>query len=168
MVHGPFTRPPRGIREIRQVYGDIAVVGGQVVSPAGWESRNMVLVRDFPGIPLRGDGGAGRLYVHAAAELPLRAALERCVILGDGYAIRTIGCFAPRMKRSNSGELSLHAFGCAVDINAAENPQARLGTPDCRRDIPDAWVEAFESAGWTWGGHFPRPDPMHFQLASNY
>ena len=68
------------------------------------------------------------------------------------------GCFAPR-RIPGSGSLSLHAWGLAIDINAAANP--RLG--DSRQDR--RLVRAMEDAGFTWGGRWPTvPDPMHFEL----
>lgn len=148
---------PHGIVEIRRVYGDIQVAVGKVVAPPGWESANMIVVPDLPGWPKK-------RYIHKLIEEPLRAALAACIALGDGYEIKTLGCFAPRAKRSNPNVLSLHSWGVAVDLNAATNPMRKPLT----KDIPDAWIAAFEASGWTWGGNFPTPDPMHFQYATNY
>jgi hypothetical protein len=82
-----------------------------------------------------------------------RRGLTRVVDRAD-YA----GCFAPR-RIPGSGSLSLHAWGLAIDLNAAANP--RLG--DSRQDR--RLVRAMEDAGFTWGGRWPTvPDPMHFEL----
>lgn len=151
--------PPHGIAEIRKVYGDIAVANGQVVAPPHWESNNMIVVRDLPRV--------AKLYIHKLIEEPLRAALEGCVITSPAYEIRTIGCFNPRPKRV-SGELSVHSWGAAVDINAATNPLAPARGAPIVKDIPDAWIAVFEQIGFRWGGRFPRPDPMHFQFCSGY
>ena len=35
-------------------------------------------------------------------------------------------------------------------------------------DLPSGWVAAFEAEGFTWGGRFSLPDPMHFQWCSGY
>jgi hypothetical protein len=161
--------PPVGIDEIRAVYGDIEVVAGRVVAPQWWEQENMVIVTDFPLVEPR------RLYVHKLIAAPLRAALALCEAIG-GYELRTIGCFNPRPKRSDPNQLSLHSFGIAADLNAATNPPL-VGCPpdDPRRkfdsgtfDMPEAWVNAFRSLGWTWGGDFEGRyfDPMHLQYAS--
>ena len=163
-----WTSPPHGLAAIKATFGDIRVASGKV-SPASWESANMVVVWDFPGLPPRPDGSPRPLYVNRTIVEPLRAALAACVALGDGYAIRTIGCFAPRLKRVN-GDLSTHSWGVAIDINADTNPLAAPGVvlADAVRDMPDAWVEVFQGLGWTWGGRFPRPDPMHYQFCSGF
>jgi hypothetical protein len=151
--------PPHGLTQLKIAFGDIQVRGGQVVAPRDWESDNMIMVFDLPGVPVR------RLYVNKHVGPSLREALAACVALNDGYKIRTIGCFAPRVKRVN-GELSVHSWGAAIDINADTNPLSLDGV--LRRDIPDAWVAEFEKRGWTWGGRFKKPDSMHFQYISGY
>jgi hypothetical protein len=92
---------------------------------------------------------------------PLRRALRTLERRGlSGVVDRSdyAGCFAPR-RIPGSGSLSLHAWGLAIDINAAANPQ--LG--DSRQDR--RLVRAMEGAGFTWGGRWPTvPDPMHFEL----
>jgi hypothetical protein len=61
------------------------------------------------------------------------------------------GCFAPR-RIPQSGSLSLHAYGLAIDINAAANPQYADSRQDRRL------VRAMEAAGFTWAGAGrPRP-----------
>lgn len=147
--------PPHGLDAIRGTFGPITVEDGKITGPKGWESLNMKMVSDLPGVPKR-------LYINRAIEAPLRLALRRCLDLHDGYTIQTIGCFAPRGKRSNPSMLSMHSWGIAVDINAATNP---MKAPMVK-DIPDTWVAIFEELGWTWGGKFRIPDPMHFQWAS--
>lgn len=155
MCDEPLT-PPHGLQAIRQTYGQIVVSGDQVISPIGWEAVHLITVRDLPGYEGRG------VRIHRKVEMPLRAALARCKALDDGYKIQSLGCWCVRAKRGGSKELSLHSWAIAVDVNAATNPR---GNP-MRRDIPDAWVRAFEAEGWSWGGHFQTADPMHFQYAS--
>ncbi len=161
---------PHGIEEVRAAYGDIKIEigkgGWNIVSPPGWESLNCKIVRDLPGL------GDRVVYLHLCAEAPLRAALSSWVALGGNgfYEIRTIGCFNPRPKRvvRAAGRvgwdegLSLHSAAVAFDINASSNP---MRTPlTC--DMPAAFIKCFTDAGFIWGGNFPTPDPMHFQLAS--
>ena len=52
---------------------------------------------------------------------------------------------------------SMHSWGIALDINALTNV---LGT---QGDMPQPVVEAWEDEGGEWGGHWSRPDPMHFE-----
>ena len=160
--------PPRGLAEIRAAYGDVKIDrdqrgGWRIISPIGWERANCVGFTH----PVLGDR---KLWVNRVILEPLSAALwlsaERC----PEYVIRTIGCFNPRPKRTMGKpagvvgwpRLSMHAVAAAVDINAASNP---MQDPLCT-DMPDEWVKAWMDVGWTWGGGFSNPDPMHFQFGS--
>lgn len=54
-----------------------------------------------------------------------------------------------------------HAYGGAIDINPAQNPQCYGG---CRHTMPKTWVNAFYDHGFFWGGNFPNhKDYMHFE-----
>ncbi len=154
-AHPALEPAPHGIAAIRAYYGDIKIAGGKVVAPPHWESENMVLVHDLPGV-------GHKLYVHRKIAQPLRALLE--VFERHGYPIRTIGCFNPRPKRVN-GDPSAHSWGAAVDINADTNPMTLKAQP-LITDLPAAMVAEGEALGWTWGGHFH--DPMHWQWLSGY
>jgi hypothetical protein len=151
---------PLGLPGIKAIFGDITVVNHQVVAPFHWESNSMLLAVDLPLV-------VHKLYVNRLIEPALRQALAACEALNDGYQLRTIGCFNPRPKRVN-GDLSTHSWGIAVDLNADTNPIADAAgdAPTC--DLPTAWIAAFKDSGFTWGGEFRRPDPMHFQFCSGY
>jgi hypothetical protein len=148
-------KPPHGYAEVRAMFGDIQVNGGQIVAPKGWESANMIKVPSLPGWP-------HPAYLNKGILEQVTAALAGCVALGDGYQIITLGFFAPRGSRSHPDRLSMHSWAIAPDINADTNPR---GNPMVR-DIPDEWVQTFKDCGWIWGGDFPTADPMHFQWAS--
>jgi len=55
--------------------------------------------------------------------------------------------------------LSIHSWGCAIDVNAAENGLGK------EPKLSPGFVKCFTDAGWTWGGNFKRKDGMHFELA---
>lgn len=154
---GPLSAIPRGTTACYRVYGDPKPVGvgsKKIKVSLSWERENMTKVYDLP-------GGIKKLYVHKLVAPYLREALRRAVIACPDYKIETIGCFNPRhMRHDTSRPLSTHTWGIAFDINAATN---RAGTPG---DMPPAFVEAFESVGFVWGGHWKGRsiDPMHFQL----
>jgi D-alanyl-D-alanine carboxypeptidase-like protein len=63
---------------------------------------------------------------------------------------------------TGGGQLSMHAFGIAIDINPAW--YSRRLTAPC---FPNPRViEIFQDHGFHWGMFFPTPDPMHFQFAT--
>lgn len=74
------------------------------------------------------------------------------------------GTYAYRPMRSLSN-LSMHAFGCAIDFNAALNGQTfnrNAGLFKANSPI----VTMFKAEGWIWGGDWSgKRDPMHFQAA---
>lgn len=68
------------------------------------------------------------------------------------------GCFNIR-NIAGSNQRSLHSWGLAIDINAADNARGTKGL------MSDKVIAVFETFGFFWGGHFYRiPDPMHFQF----
>lgn len=155
--------PFRGRSALVSAFGALDVADGKILSStlvdgtritgAAWERKHMVIVPSLPGVPRR-------LYVNRAIVEPLTLALE--AVAGSIYRVRTIGCFAPRGKRGNPSSLSLHSYGIAVDVNSDANP---MRSPIVT-DMPIGWVEKWEAIGWTWGGRWRTPDPMHFQFAA--
>jgi D-alanyl-D-alanine carboxypeptidase len=117
-----------------------------------WLDRNVV-TRSVPIL--------GAVTCNRRLFPPLRRALRRLERRGLSNVVDRAdyaGCFAPR-RIPGSGSLSLHAWGLAIDINAAANPQLGASRQDRRL------VRAMEDAGFTWGGRWPTvPDPMHFEL----
>jgi D-alanyl-D-alanine carboxypeptidase len=67
--------------------------------------------------------------------------------------------FRPMRGATN---LSMHAWGCAVDFDSARNGFGDR-TPNFA-NLP-AVLNAFASEGWTWGGQWAKPDGMHWQAA---
>lgn len=73
------------------------------------------------------------------------------------------GAFNYRAIRG-SENLSNHAFGIALDLNAAKNP---LGAPKGTFTLDHPWVKAMHVEGWRWGGDYKgRKDLMHFEACS--
>jgi D-alanyl-D-alanine carboxypeptidase len=156
LVGGAGPTGPARPAELKVRYGEPAVglpYGDDWVrlDPA-FVRRNIVTRR----VPI-----LGSVTCHRAMIRPLRAALgslarrglSRLVDPGD-YA----GCFAPRRIQAR-GQLSLHAWGVAIDLNASANPFMGRSRQDPRL------VRTMRRHGFTWGGEWPtRPDPMHFEL----
>lgn len=103
----------------------------------------------------------GSVRCHRIMIPQLAAALQEIVDSGLASEIRTYaGCYVPRfIDRDPRRGLSMHAFGLALDLNASTN---QLGT---RGDMDPGVVQIFQKWGFTWGGVWSRPDPMHFELA---
>jgi D-alanyl-D-alanine carboxypeptidase-like protein/MacB-like protein len=118
----------------------------------GWLRRHVVT----RSVPILGAVTCNRRLfgpLRGAMRALERRGLSHVVDRGD-YA----GCYAAR-RIPGSGSLSLHAWGLAIDLNAAANP--RLGSSRQDRGL----VRAMEGAGFIWGGRWPTaPDPMHFEL----
>ena len=121
---------------------------GDPLSP-GWEQNNLVTVKTPNGQSWR---------VHKLAAPSFEGLLRDLV--AAGYNPTSSGGFNYRPIRGGTS-LSQHAFGNAIDINAAANPmlKGRLQT-----DLPPNTAEIAARHGLTWGGTWKnRPDPMHFE-----
>jgi hypothetical protein len=112
-----------------------------------------------------------RIRCHVKAAISLEHILHAILAHygGDPEKVRAArmdlfgGCYEFRRARGGS-QLSMHAWGAAIDLDPERN---ELGVPwkPGTGMMPQAVVEIFESAGWTWGGGWKRPDPMHFEAA---
>lgn len=68
------------------------------------------------------------------------------------------GCYNYRNVRGAT-HLSMHAYGAAIDFDAADNP---LGATHGK--MPAEVVAMFKAEGWRWGGDYTgRKDWMHFE-----
>lgn len=93
-----------------------------------------------------------------------------------GYNITRIDSYNFRDNVNNSGSLSAHSFGLALDINPATNPNlprpgdSKERDPSaCKHDIPDKVAQAFEDNNFFWGAKFKNVcDSMHFQYGGNW
>lgn len=72
------------------------------------------------------------------------------------------GAFNYRVKVGSSKKLSTHSWGIAIDLDPVHNPYGKKGT------MPDWVIEIFLERGFTWGGKWRTPDPMHFARCSGY
>lgn len=72
-------------------------------------------------------------------------------LLGGGYTFR--------LQRGGA-TLSNHSWGCAVDFDPARNG---MGDHTPHFSNCPAVLKAFSDEGWRWGGHWSRPDAMHFE-----
>lgn len=110
-------------------------------------------VKDFQGHPW-----SGRIYGHEALAVPLKRAFAALVAAGLAGELRTYdGCF--NIRRMTSGKsYSVHSWGLALDLNAAENPYGG------QVNFSDEFILCFAQAGFEAGALWSTPDGMHFQL----
>ena len=94
--------------------------------------------------------------VHRQAAPDFQNFLEE--LHASGYAPVSSGGYNLRNIRGTN-QLSQHAFGNAIDINAPANPQG--GT---KMDLPANVGELAAKHNLEWGGNWENnPDPMHFE-----
>jgi hypothetical protein len=117
----------------------------------GWVTNNIVRTN----VPL-----LGRITCHKKFVPLVRGAMRELVDLGIGDLVQSYaGCYAARHTLGDpTASLSHHAWGIAIDINAADNPFGAQPTQDMRL------VRVMERWGMIWGGRFIVPDGHHFEF----
>ncbi len=135
-----------------KMYGDCwrGEVAPRLVSvvwlPASW------------GRPVRATSinGVARRLAEVSEELDaLPAALKPYLRPPAGtYSCRTV---------ADTGEPSMHAWGAAIDINAAHADYWLWARSASAKTIPAEIVEIFERHGFIWGGRWSHYDTMHFE-----
>jgi hypothetical protein len=117
---------------------------------------------------LRGVEGAasGKVFWHALAAAQLISFFQE--VEEAGFLDRILSCagtWVPRFTRGSTSELSSHAYGIAIDLNAQQNwlgaVPARPGEKGCLFEL----VGIAARHGFYWGGWFSRKDGMHFEVA---
>jgi hypothetical protein len=117
-----------------------------------------------------------RIYCNRDIVPALTAAFKNLIDRGYVHELKTWdGCYNFRPMRGYEslyqmamnkndvtkaiGYLSIHSWGCAVDVNAFEN--------QLNQDpkLSPGFVKCFTDAGFDWGGTWKRKDGMHFQLS---
>lgn len=124
---------------------------GRIAPDPAWVAANIRTER----VPILGE-----VTCHRVLFPQLRAALTEIVQAGLADRIHPeqyAGCYYPRFI-AGTNQLSLHAFGIALDLNVPENQRGTVGQMD--RTV----VRIFERWGFTWGGHWAYTDPMHFEM----
>jgi hypothetical protein len=83
-------------------------------------------------------------------------------VFSGAYNPRYVRGYEPGNPQGRTPRWSNHAYGAAIDFNAAQNGfNTGYGT------MPRNAVEAFKRQGALWGGDYKgRTDPMHFEFCS--
>jgi D-alanyl-D-alanine carboxypeptidase len=99
-----------------------------------------------------------KIYINKHLQPLLEMALRNLMSKGLQIEMKTWdGCYIIRNARGLNS-WSMHAWGLAIDVNAATNQLGKQPT------LSPNFVKSFTDAGLTWGGVWKRPDGMHFQL----
>lgn len=111
-----------------------------------------------------------RIFCNKVMIQPLTIAFKNLIDRGKVDELKTWdGCYNFRPIRGyekqwaatgNVKYLSVHSWGCAIDVNAAWNRLRKKPT------LSPEFVKCFTDAGFDWGGYWKRLDGMHFQLSS--
>ncbi|MES2095716.1 MAG: M15 family metallopeptidase [Pseudomonadota bacterium] len=156
---GPPTAPPATDDDPGRVryqplfvamYGDCTK--GQVapkMRSVAWIGRGSLMVTTVNGV-------ADRLEQVIAELRRLPPSLTRYLVPAGG----TYNC----RRIAGTEQLSMHAFGAAIDIATGESDYWRwAGKRGYRNRIPWEIVAIFERHGFIWGGKWSHFDTMHFE-----
>lgn len=150
---------PRGARAVP---GDRR---GTFIPDPAWARSRLVRVEisDLPGWPMYAGRPVSAVTMERGAAAHLVATWAEVRRRGLHTRLRSYdGAFMPRhMLWNPANDLSAHAFGRALDFDAATNG---YGIPARSMQIDRDFVRCMEECGWTWGGRWTETDGMHFQL----
>jgi D-alanyl-D-alanine carboxypeptidase-like protein len=158
--------------DLDSFYGDPRGAAGRA-DPA-WMQQNLTTI--VPPWAMTSDGSAvSQITVHKKCKDSLTRILNAIwdftgrdpAKIKAAHLDEFDGSYNFRPNVNSPSRLSLHAYGAAIDLAAAENPN---GAPwrDNGRMLPRWAIDAFLAEGWCWGGDFSgTPDAMHFQATFN-
>jgi hypothetical protein len=143
--------------------------GNRVILEDDWAEKNIVSVNlpQLSGIPFSwGNGSTSRMRFHRLVADQLRSIWQAWQDAGLINRIQNYGgSYVVRLIRGSSHRLSSHSWGTAFDINTDTNGLGKIpphvGDNGCVREL----VQIANAYGFYWGGHFSRPDGMHFEAA---
>jgi hypothetical protein len=161
--------PPEKIPDLNLFYGDPRGANG--TPNLSWESRNLtfweppypMFYSDGKMTPLR------HLRVHNKCVGTFDAAFKDVLAtLGLNYIKEfrldiSGGTYCYRLERGGS-RLSVHSWGCAIDMDPGHNPFPTQWKPGM---IDYKFVEIMLKHGFCWRGAGHDIDPMHFQLCQH-
>lgn len=145
--------------------------GNPVEDPKGFQNKWMTLWTVPMWIDTHIPALPNKIYINKDAIEPLEAVMNRLISLGAFKEIHTWdGCFNIRTIRGSRTKPSIHSWGLAIDLNAANNPLGK-SKHDCQlaglTPFTTLFDEIFREAGWTCGIDFQRADGMHFEYTSH-
>lgn len=164
------TWPHEDLGALNAFYGDPRGRDGE--ASLIWQDANLVMwVPPFPLFYSDADKTPlHHLRVHRKCLATFRAAFgDALETLGHAYLMThrldiSGGAFCFRTERGGS-RLSVHSWGCAIDIDPGHNPFPHrwIGPPQ----IDQKFTEILKKHGFCWRGEGHDIDPMHFQLCQH-
>jgi hypothetical protein len=158
--------------ELDSFYGNPRGSAGR--ADQAWVQQN--LTRIVPPWSMRSDGSAvSQITIHRKCKDSLTRILNAIwestgrdqAKIKAAHLDEFDGSYNFRVNVNSPSRLSLHAYGAAIDLAAAENPNG-ASWRDNGRMLPRWAIDAFLAEGWSWGGDFSgTPDAMHFQATFN-
>jgi len=137
--------------------GNISILGN-------WEKENITSI-EIPQLTKLPPYFPKKIKVHQKAAQQFTNLFNAWQKAGlSPLIISYSGCFNPRLVRGGN-DLSRHSWGTAFDINAEWNG---LNITPPKRGEKGSVLELVKISndnGFYWGGHFPRLDGMHFEIA---
>ena len=149
--HGDAVLPQAGVKERFGEWSYRPGPGRDVEQDPAWTAAHIV----HQDVPILGEVACHRALIPA-----LRGAMGELEQDGLAWLVdpaQYAGCWVPRLIAAGSAP-SRHAWGLAVDLNTAPNPQGVASAQDPRL------VETMERWGFTWGGPWLVPDAQHFEF----
>lgn len=157
---------PVGLEAIKREFGDPSpFIVGSRVKPE-WPEAILTKIQLPSPLPLAWDMSrfVKSISCHVQVAQSLGSIFAQIEDSGLWPEVRSYGgCYNWRTMRG-AMKLSTHAWAIGIDLDCADD-RNQLG------DIPvihPSIIEAFEFAGWTWGGRFARKDGMHLQACGGY
>lgn len=154
--HGDAVLPQVFIKRALGEFSYTSLSGGEFTQSSEFRAEHIATAH----VPILGE-----VTCHTKVTEMLAGAMSQLLEEGLGHLVDPAGfagCWNPRFIRSVTGTssgISRHAWGAAVDINARANPIGSAGSQDPRL------IEIMLEWGFTWGGDWLVPDPMHFEYA---
>ncbi|HEV8523505.1 MAG TPA: M15 family metallopeptidase [Terriglobales bacterium] len=156
---------PNGLDEIIATFGNIfAHLRADGTPNQKWEPKILTVVAiPFPMRLSFQDTSVRRVRCHKKLAPIVRDLFQQIQGRGLAEKIKTYGgCYQFRRK-SSGGDLSVHSWGIAFDLNPGTNKMGTTG------DMDNALVSIFEEFGFEWGGRWTKTkDPMHFQYCTGF
>lgn len=145
----------------------IARYGDPLADPKKWASKHLQSFSYPPDVHAALPVLGATIYCHPDFWPRYLGWLRLVIARGLAHEIRTNDqCYMPRGQRGNVHLPSMHAFGCAVDLNVADNPRGATRAQSRTRGLQpfsDAFIQSIRNAGLTAGDDFGICDPMHLE-----